>query len=215
MIIALSVSLIIDSILELVFIKKNYDKGRYITKPLLVPLIICIYISASSTINYMIITALVFGLIGDILLLGPNGNTVFFKAGLASFLAGHFFYIYAFISSTGPLMEISFYYYFFTLPFILGFLLFYVKLGDKLGSMKIPVMIYTGTILFMSFTSLARGYYVDGFKFWFPFAGSILFLISDFSIAHNIFIEKSGGSSALIMSAYILAQTLITIGFIN
>ncbi len=215
MITALSVILIIDSILELIFVKQNYMKGRFVTKTLLMPLVICIYLTAASTVNYMIITALVFGFIGDVLLLGPDGNTGFFKAGLASFLAGHISYICAFISSGGPLSGIPFYYYLFIIPFILGFLFFNMRLGNKLGNLKTPVMIYAMIILVMSFTSLARGHYIDGPGFWCPFAGSLFFLLSDYLIAHNIFTKKSGGSSALIMSTYILAQVFIVAGFIN
>jgi uncharacterized membrane protein YhhN len=215
MISALSAILAIVSITELIFVKRTNHKGRMITKPLLMPLVICIYITAASNVNYIIITALIFGFIGDVLLLGPDLRPVFFKAGLASFLAGHIFYICAFLFTAGTFSGISLYYYLFLLPFIAGFIFVMVKLWPELGPMKIPVMIYAVIIIIMSFTALARGYHYNGCRFWCPFAGSLFFLISDFSIAYNHFIKKTRGDSVLVMSTYILAQVLIMAGFIN
>jgi uncharacterized membrane protein YhhN len=257
---------IIISICNIYFVKVGNKKGIYITKPLLIPMLIIFYVLSTENINWLIVSALVFGCLGDILLMLPRGmfvGEIFpslighilipmliifyvlsteninglkvsilvfgfiggtllmlprnpFIGGLISFLIGHIFYIVAFIN---PIINYSILYLLFiiSIPYIIGNIIIlrsvlpYKKLKNI---MKIFGVIYTIVISFMGFSSTLRIFYIQGFKFFATFLGSMLFIISDFLIAFGNLKYKSKNSGVLIMSTYILGQFLIVYGFI-
>jgi len=207
----LFISLILISILELIFIGLNKQKNRYMTKPLLMPLIMALYMLYSHSINYAILGALFFCFLGDVFLLISKGNDNFFKLGLVSFLKGHVLYIYALMP---PIAPISLWCISYIVPYIILFMILYDKLRSNFGAMKIPVVAYLVVILFMSFTSLIRMSYVGvGYQFWFPFIGSIVFIVSDFILAYSMFVRRIKDDGLWVMFTYIVAQIFIVGGF--
>src|SRR4030095_456266 len=70
---------------------------RYITKPLLMPLLIIYFLAETnsfiSSLEKWIILALIFSWAGDVLLMFESKNENFFTFGLVAFLLAHIFYI--------------------------------------------------------------------------------------------------------------------------
>lgn len=214
MLIISSILLAAAIITELFAAGTNRLNLRYLSKPLLMPLLVLVYGSSAREVNGMIITALVFSFLGDSLLLGSDKKAALFSAGLGSFLAAHIAYIAAFAGSAGWLAELPAYYHIALVPYIALLILIYKKLSPSLDRMRLPVSIYAGVIVLMSYFAFARGYCVSGYAFSLPFAGSLFFMASDFLIAYNKFVRKTEGSDFSIMLLYIVAQILIVAGFI-
>lgn len=203
---------IILAIANIISVKNNNKLGMLITKPLLMPMLLLMYVFSASILKWFIILALIFGFLGDVFLMRAG---MFFIAGLLCFLTGHVFYTAAFITSS-TLPKIPFEFYILILPYILYGLLVYKKLLPHLKSMKLEVFLYLIVIIAMSFSSLLRVWNTNGYQFWLPFIGSILFIISDSILAFNNFKpeERARVSDIYIMTTYIAAQLLIVLGFI-
>ena len=204
---------IIISINNIYFVKVGNKKGIYITKPLLMPILILFYLLSADSINWLIVFALIFGCIGDILLMIPRN---LFIGGLISFLIGHIFYIKVFLD---PMQynHIFFLMLVFGIPYTLCNLFFLIKTlphKNLNNTTKFFGILYIITICFMGFSSTIRIFYIEGFKFFTTFIGSMLFIISDSLIAINNLTYKSKNSGVIIMATYILAQFLIVLGFI-
>ena len=116
---------------------------RYITKPLLMPLLIFLFISQTtsfaSSLKKWIILALAFSWAGDVLLMFDSISSNFFIFGLVGFLLAHIFYIILFDlirlreklkQSLLPLLPIAIYYF-----------LLISLLQPHLSEMKNPVII--------------------------------------------------------------------------
>lgn len=200
---------ILLSISNIVFVKKNNNLGKHITKPLLMPMLLVVYLCGTTSPNWLIILALIFGFLGDTFLMGTGS---FFIAGLLSFLLGHLFYIIALLGSLS-LTNIPFIFYATALPYILCGIFIYKKLLPYLKSMKLPVFLYVLIIVTMSFSSLLRIWTIRGYHFWLPFLGSILFITSDTILAFNEFKARIHNGDVYIMLTYITAQLLIVLGF--
>ncbi len=204
---------IIISLLNLSFEFKNNKKGRYYTKPLLMPLLILFYITIADKINYLIILALLCGFSGDVFLMRDDKEKNILL-GITSFLIGHLLYITVFLSNTSWLSLVPSYFYMFIIPYITLELYLLKKLLPTMGSLKIPGFIYTTIILFMSFTSLSRIFNVSFMSFLLPFIGSISFILSDTVLAFSLFKKQGKYDNIIVMITYITSQFLITLGFI-
>ncbi|MCP4176483.1 MAG: lysoplasmalogenase, partial [bacterium] len=184
----------------------------YIAKPLLMPLVISIYLYNANSINWLLLIGLVLGWIGDISLIKTKG--IRFIIGLTSFLAEHILYIFLFLGRVDYLKNIPPYFYLFILVYLIFVIPLYIYLKNSLGKMKIPVLIYLIVIVFMSFSSLTYVTVSTGYDFWFPFTGSILFMISDSILAINTFIKEGKFYYSAIIITYVLAQLFIVLGFL-
>lgn len=163
-----------------------------------------------------ILCGLLFGLVGDCLLMFVHVNDYFFIIGLISFLIGHLSYISAFYLDYkwNPSLEklatrIA------LAVFGLFCLGFYLFLRPHLGSMKIPVMIYAFVISLMAIMAVNRKGRVSALSYNLIFYGAILFVISDSILAYNKFVIPFEGAGLAIMSTYMLAQYLITVGSVE
>ncbi|MCK0158683.1 lysoplasmalogenase [Cellulophaga sp. F20128] len=152
---------------------------------------------------YAILVALVFCLLGDVLLL----NDAYFIFGLASFLIGHIVFSYAFISISGLSL--------FAMPFIVLLSiggLYYYFIYPGLGNLFAVVGVYIVCILFMCWQGI--NLYLEYRR---PIFGAIalavsLFLISDALLAYDKFVSPFNYSGILILLTYwfaigILANT--------
>jgi uncharacterized membrane protein YhhN len=187
-----------------------------ITKPLiLISLITHYYFSVPSQYRSgLLLMALSFSLIGDVLLLRPN----LFIGGLVSFLLAHVAYILVYRqqrldeheNSLQGLhrLRLSF-------PILLAGTGLVVILYPKLTDLKIPVMFYALVITVMTLTALFRYGRTTTKSFWLVFIGAVLFMISDSILAINKFLSPIDNAGVYIMLTYSIAQFLIVKGLIK
>ena len=146
--------------------------------------------------------ALIFALIGDILLIGEQ----YFVFGLAAFLLAHIFFTIAFSSQKK----------FFNHPLILLALLtiggiYYYFLLPNLGNYQIPVFVYLLTILIMNWQALSLSRIKEYQNIQLLGIGALLFSFSDGVIAYTKFVEPLNYSSLLILPTYWAAIFIFTL----
>lgn len=206
----LFISFILLAAANIISVKKSSNLGKCLTKPLLMPILLILYLFGASSPKWSVILALVSGFLGDISLMKSG---IFFTIGLFSFLIGHIFYIISFL---GPVSfsKIPSIFYILILPYILCGTLIYRRFLPYLKSMKFQALLYIIIIMAMSFSSLTRIWSTSSYHFWLPFIGSILFIASDTLLAFNEFKTNVVSRDVYIMLTYITAQLLIVLGFI-
>ncbi|HUH29236.1 lysoplasmalogenase [Gelidibacter sp.] len=188
---------------------------HYFTKPSLLTALIIYFNFQSkeltSKTKVMTLTALVFSLMGDVLLMFVDQSPNFFMFGLVSFFLAHVFYIVIFwrhrntkINSIGLISILGIY--------AIG--LFYI-LRNSLGDLLVPVLFYIIIILIMVITAFLRQGKVSKISFILVFLGAILFVISDSILALNKFYIPLRFSSISIMLTYALAQYFIVMGLLK
>ena len=204
----------ITFIMHMIFTKNEYHKGRYYTKPFLMPLLAIYYILSTVEVNRFIVMALVFGFIGDVFLMWPNRKSNF-MLGLGAFLIGHLCYVLLFLQSVSFMKGVPLWFYLIILIYVIGARIIMKKLSKYLGDMKIPTYLYMIVILLMSFTSFSRIWAMNmGVAFLLPFIGSLLFLCSDSMLGFYTFKGKFKNGNIYIMLTYVLAQVFIVAGYL-
>jgi uncharacterized membrane protein YhhN len=192
----------------------------YVFKPLLVPaLLLYLYLNARSECTAfvrLVVAGLSFSWLGDVILLFSARGELFFMAGLGAFLIAHLLYIAAYVRSVSGAPGEAFLR---RQPgglllFLLLFAVLYGLLYPGLGSMRIPVFIYTATILLMAIFALNRKQRVPKASFVPVFVGALLFVLSDSLLAFNKFLVPIPYAGVLVMSTYIAAQVLIVEGVV-
>ncbi len=183
-----------------------------LTKSFIVPVLIIIIIvnlkENFDRLSWLMLVSLMFSCAGDIAI----GYS--FVPGLVCFLTAHIMYILVFWLTPGEKF-ISFRKAYLLLPVVLygiGLILF---LYNDLGEMRIPVIIYAAVILSMLSLAINRFRKVGKNSYLLVLFGVILFVLSDSLLAINKFTLPFRSSGIVIMSTYIIAQYLITIGFIR
>mgnify|MGYP001205363893 CR=1 FL=1 len=162
------------------------------------------------------ILALAFSYAGDIILMIPDNNPLFFIGGLVSFLVAHLFYTRLFttlsplnkyILRRNPIWIIG------IILFLTIFLSYLVPKIDT--SLKIPVIMYALIICTMLLSALNLKEWIGKGPHHMILAGAILFVLSDSILALNKFDPAFQGSTfmhALVMITYIAAQGFIVHG---
>jgi len=201
----------IVSVVYLVTLFFKYGLFQAILKGCLVPLVLAVYIFGAEKILLPIVLALVFGWVGDVLLLKGSAFR-FFIMGLVSFLIGHICYIIAMYEFARP-FHITALVISIAVGACIGFLLF--KILRPTAEMKIPIIAYEITIITMAIFALQL-FLAQNFSFgFFVLGGSLCFLVSDSTLAFDSFRKKLKYGGFIIMLTYIAAQLLITLGFCN
>ncbi len=184
-------------------IAKQFEKQKlfYIAKPLTMLFIIALPLleirEEYSVYAYLIMTGLIFSLLGDLYLLFPDK---YFTNGLYSFLVAHILYIFAFNQN------VSEYCLGLTFPILLFIFFVMKKLSPKLDRMKYPVWVYIIVISIMLYSALNMDKQMGGISF--ISIGAILFTISDSVLAFNKFYKKFRLAEPIILSTYFIAQLL-------
>jgi uncharacterized membrane protein YhhN len=192
---------------------------EHITKPILVPaLLLYLYLNARNEVDApvrLVVAGLILSWLGDVILLLSTRSELFFAMGLVAFLIAHLLYIAAYVRSVrgtaGPAFlrrQPGW-----LLPFLLLFAGLYGVLYPGLGSMRIPVFVYTATILLMAVFALDRRDRVPESSFYACLFGALLFILSDSLLALDKFLVPIPYSGLLVMSTYVAAQYLIVEGF--
>jgi len=207
----------IFAIIEVFGEYKDNDKIVYITKPLLMPMLILFYIfgvidiSSIANVNWLIVVALVGGCAGDIFLMLKNEEK-WFLFGMGAFLINQLFYILAFFFSITDYTTFNPWGLFLLGPAILILIFTVPRFLNKSGDMKIPVLVYMGAILLMHIAALVRLSTVQGLASILIYIGSISFIFSDSSIAVNKWAGEFTNARFIIMTTYVMAQFYITLG---
>jgi uncharacterized membrane protein YhhN len=189
-----------------IFVRQRSVTG--ISKVLLVPLILALYISRTESLYIPVIIALVFGWLGDIFLLKIS-DIRFFRLGLASFLVGHICYIPSMLHFSGRL---NFFALLLSLTIALPLGILLRALIHPNREMNIPVIAYEMVIILMTASALQL-FLARGTPFGIlVFAGSLCFLVSDSILAYFTFRKRKPIGDFLVMSTYITAQLCIALG---
>lgn len=162
----------------------------------------------ASTFATWIVAGLVLGALGDAALLGHGKR--WFLAGLVAFLAGHLAYVAAFAELVAPsrwpaeagLLAIA--------PIVVGAgVLAY--LWPRLGSLRVPVVLYVAVIVAMVIGALAvhhAGALPDPARTRL-LAGALLFFVSDLAVARDRFVVRAFSNKAWGLPAYYAGQLAI------
>jgi uncharacterized membrane protein YhhN len=204
-------------LVDLAAIYLNYESVRFITKPLLVPLL-AIYLvletnTTNSSLKAWIFLALLFSWVGDILLLFEGSGSNFFLFGLSAFLVAQVFYIVFFhnirmreyIRGNALLLLLVIVYYSILIS----------VLSPYLGNMKLPVRIYGVVLSFMVMLAMHTVLGKNKKAAVWMTTGAILFVVSDSLLAFNKFFSAFNYSGLIIMVTYGLAQLFITEGAVR
>jgi len=182
--------------------ERGWQRGVYLFKPLTTGLILAFAsLSGDPAYRWLVCAGLVFSLFGDVFLMLPRDR---FVAGLVSFLVAHLLYVAAFrqggVGFTWML----------ALPCALYAALLLRVLLPRVGTLKLPVLVYALALMAMAWTAAERaaaGLPGGGLAT----AGATLFVVSDSALAINRFVQPFRGAQALVLSTYFLAQTLIAL----
>lgn len=188
---------------------------RYYTKPTLLLSLFIFFITNSKKFDkkdrVVILCALGFSWFGDVCLLFENQSSLFFIAGLTSFLLAHIFYCINFLKYRNPKRN--------SIPMLLGLGIYgtiiLLLIMNNLQELTIPVVIYMTVILIMIWAAYMRAGKVSSISYVLVFLGALLFVISDSILAMDKFYSPVAFSSLLIMSTYGLAQFSIVIGLLK
>lgn len=163
---------------------------------------------ARVTFGQWIFVGLVFGALGDAALLGRGSR--WFLAGLVAFLIGHLSYVVAiayvvaparWFAEAGPLAAA---------PIAVG-LGALAWLWPRLGSMRVPVVIYVGAIVAMVVGALAmwRAGVLPAPRDTYFVIGACAFFVSDLAVARDRFVAREFSNRAWGLPAYYSGQLLI------
>jgi uncharacterized membrane protein YhhN len=190
---------------------------QQICKPLLMPVLAIHFISRSASKTWKegkwVIPALFLSWLGDILLMFQDKDSLFFLAGLASFMLAHVCYIILFHSirvremiksKILPVIVVVIYY-----STLISFLSAY------LGDMKLPVRIYGIVISIMLILAWHMWELKKNSAGKWMLVGAVLFVMSDSILAINKFYDSFELAGVAIMLTYGLAQLCIVEGSIK
>jgi uncharacterized membrane protein YhhN len=194
----------------------------YIFKPLIMISIGGYFLLNSGKLNKSVVRfaliAFLFSLFGDSFLMFASDGNSYFIFGLASFLIAQIFYIFLFQKTIQLSGKEAFLYKkpIYIIPYFLYGVIVYLLLFVHLDFvLKIAVFVYITAILVMSAMALNRFKTVSLYSFYFVFAGSVLFIISDTLIALDKFLTPVPNDRIFVMSTYIAAQFLIMKGVLK
>ena len=208
---------IVFSILYLIVLFTGHENLDLYLKPALIPLLgFGVYFHPKFLSRRILLNALIFSWIGDVILIFADIAEIYFILGLVSFLIAHITYCVLFNKQIIGEIQIN------KVLFGLGSLViaFYLTaiilvLMPNLGDLKIPVIVYAAVISTMLLFAF------NGYLIWkkpgalYIFLGAITFVISDSILAFDKFNAPIEKSSFFIMLSYLVAQYLIVVGIIR
>jgi uncharacterized membrane protein YhhN len=194
---------LLDAIIELVlpFLMPTFPEARLVSKPLLMILLMG-HVAVENPKPALFFTT-IFALLGDVFLMIPGDNPLYFQMGLGSFLVMQLSYIRLFVRQTEDKAWIPVH----TRQALAGILIyvfsFLAFLNPHLAdAMKIPVTLY-------AFALGAMLYFAIRLKNQMIVWGAFFFVVSDSVLAYGKFYYSFQGISFVVMATYILAQLLL------
>ena len=164
-------------------------KYRKMTKALLMPSLLLLYVSISVSVEFYIVFALIFGWFGDLFLMTDKpvdrgGEIVdeiddkYILLGMLSFLIGHLFYGICFLLKISNFETIPFEIYSLVVVFIL-FSTFMLNIIRPKEVMKIGAPLYSVVLAFMGYSTLLLMYDNFSASTVMMFIGALIFISSD------------------------------------
>jgi len=195
----------------------HHEDIRKFTKCLLMPFLAMTYYLGcpKEKFSKVILFAILFGYLGDILLLIEG----FFLLGVVSFLVGHLLYIVTFFVETGlknyrknllVLLLVCVVYFYIETEVLGYFRPALVKFG-----LWGPLFVYTSILSALNISSALYAYCYRNIYSILAYIGSIIFYVSDCILAKQLFFEYNKYYQISIMFTYILGQSLISLGMAN
>jgi uncharacterized membrane protein YhhN len=171
--------------------------------------LVCLIIGVLRTelligVKTLLVTALGFSFLGDIVL--TLQVPLVLEVGIGCFLLAHCFYIALFLKAYK--FRIS--HFLCYVPILLWMIVFAAFLIPYLGSLLIPVLIYFCILMLMVFSAFQVTQ--QGLVIAF---GALCFMVSDLTLAYNLFAYPQLNVSIFIMFTYYMAQLLLTWGLTN
>jgi uncharacterized membrane protein YhhN len=167
------------------------DAARRFTKPFLMPVLM---VGREPSVK----RALALGGAGDVALL--SGSDTAFTAGLASFLAGHLAWVAALRPRSSGLVRRR---PVLVLPYVAAWIGLNVYLWPRTGKHRIPVLLYSATLLSTALAALDTGDPLTS-------AGGVLFMASDSLLALEHFGNlRVPGHEGVVMTTYAAAQACL------
>jgi uncharacterized membrane protein YhhN len=210
-------SYIVLSILYLLIVFLGQEQIAWFIKPFLIPFLLL----GVSLYNYfpskkLLLAALTFSWIGDIILLFTDRGEIYFVFGLIAFLISHVVYIITFSKQLKIRNRKNKAVFWIGVTAIIVYLLTMLAiLLPSLGDLKIPVFVYAlviSTMLLFAF----KGFLIwKEPANWYILLGAIIFVSSDSILAFDKFYVQIMHGSFLIMVTYLLAQYLIVKGILS
>ena len=186
-----------------------------VIKALIIPLLIWLYASYIKApwvqFHRTIVMALVFSWAGDMTIQLTRFNESFFLIGVGCFLIAQLIYLVTFFRTPGPSVIFSKRIYL-VLPVAAYGIGLIWYMGDGLGDMRVPIIIYAAVILTMLLGALNREKKVNYQSYLLVFIGALLFVLSDTVLAINKFKVPFDLARVANMSTYVAAQYFIAIG---
>jgi len=207
--------------LAFIYIDGGISESSAVSKVLLMPVLMVMVFSTPFkrsflTEKFILLAALLFSWLGDILLLDLLEKDDFFIFGLSSFLITQILYFTLFNRTAGihrifmdkrKLVA--------ALVVLLWVGLVFNDLYPGLGDYLIPVSVYVAMISLMALASINRLDRVNFKSFLWVFSGAVFFMASDMFIAMSRFIAPFSLDRLIIMGTYIIAQFLIVEGLLE
>ena len=195
----------------------HHEDIRKFTKCLLMPFLALSYYLGcpKEKFSKVILFAILFGYLGDILLLIEG----LFLLGVVSFLVGHLLYTVTFFVETGLKN-----YRKNLLVFLLVCVVYFYIETEVLGYFRPalvkfglwgPLFVYTSILSALNISSALYAYCYRNIYSILAYIGSIIFYVSDCILAKQLFFEYNKYYQISIMFTYILGQSLISLGMAN
>lgn len=202
------------AIVHLISCWRGDDDLRKPTKVALMPVVALTYLAFANTPSLWVVAGLLFGCLGDLLLLWPL-KSKFFALGTSSFFLGHVCYLifiythYAVHVSWVWIVVIC-------AVYAAGVVVVYSRSRKSIPRALRPLSLAYMLMLCVLSVSLILPL-LTAFR-WsklVAFLGATLFLTSDGVLCDMLFVQKAEPAKRnfVVMITYILAQTLLAIGF--
>lgn len=199
------------SAVHLLFCLRGGERGRAVSKILLMPALLVYDLTVSWTVFDLTAAAILLGWGGDVLLLWPK-RKLCFLGGLGSFLLGHVCYAAVMGLWIGNLSEILWPAVGSAVVLAGAGIAAYASLSSHVGEMRIPAIAYLAVILGMAWVAFLAMRTNPGFSGGCLFAGALCFLTSDYLLARELFVQKHSWGDFAVMLTYISAQLLLVTG---
>ena len=189
-------------------INKNLLMLRRVSKCLLMPLLAACYMLFAKAPSSLVIAAILSGFVGDLVLLFRPRRWAF-PAGIFAFAVGHVFYIVSFARRivTTPPWYLFALCAFFTLACAVTLMRYLWKSMPK--KLKPPSFLYMIIIGSMVSSTLLFSLYGGSSYRFLAGIGGVIFALSDTTLSIDAFHHPVRYRSVIVMSTYIVAQTLI------
>ena len=210
-------SYMIFGIIDLALVANQHVDYRFFTKPLILLSLIIYFVKGSlliknTLLRKSVIAALIFSLLGDMLLLYPQ----LFLYGLGGYFIASACYIFSFKLTQKLTIHLPDLYFIklfvYNLPIYIIGAVFYFFIHRHLYHLKIPIVIYLCGLIMLVTSARERYKKTNDASFWQVLVGSALFVLSQGIYLADAFYRPLIDRDVLMMGSYLLAQLLIVMG---